>query len=85
MEHNVDKPTEEESQMERLLDPDAESGDKAMEHCKQMIAWAYLHVEMVRAQRLLYSELILMARHDGKSKVSHSECHHTFVVDYDKT
>ena len=62
-------PTHEESQTDRLLDPDAKSDE---------IAQAYLHVEMTRSQQLLCSELKLMARHEGQSKVSHSECHYVF-------
>ena len=42
----VDKPTEEESQNERLLGPDAKSNDNGLETREQMITWAYCHVEM---------------------------------------
>ena len=52
----VDTPTEEESQNERLLGPDAQSDDNALETREQMIARAYCHVEMARVQQLLYSD-----------------------------
>ena len=44
----VDKPTEEASQNKRLLSPDAQSDDNALETHEQMIDRAYCHVEMAR-------------------------------------
>jgi hypothetical protein len=82
MKPKVDKPTEEESQNERLLGPDAQSDDNALETHEQMIARAYCHVEMARVQRLLYSDLILRARNDVNNKLNHLERSYTFVVDY---
>jgi hypothetical protein len=76
----VDKPTEEESQNERLLGPDAQNDDNALETHKQMIARAYCHVETARAQQLLYSDLILRVRNDVNNKLDHLEWLYTFVL-----
>ena len=43
---------------------------------------AFLHVEMARVQRVLYSTLIENAREDTRNAVPHSDRRYTFVVDY---
>jgi hypothetical protein len=73
----------EKSTVEQLLeDEGAASTDPLTEAREQMIGRAYLHVEMARVQRLLYSTFVNKARCSVVSKVPHSESIHTYVVDY---
>jgi hypothetical protein len=73
----------EESPVDRLLnDKDAVADDPAVERREQMIGRAYKHVEMARAQRLLYTNLINKARRDAIDSIQHSKRSYTFVVDY---
>jgi hypothetical protein len=47
-----------------------------------MIGRAYMHVEMVRVQRLKYVDAINKARSDATANVVHSNGTYTFAVDY---
>ena len=47
-----------------------------------MIGRAYLHVEMARAQRLLYNRLTAKARSDAEQRKPHNQRTYTLVVDY---
>lgn len=74
---------EEESETEAILNnPNAVAANQNIENREQMIGRAFLHVEMARVQRVLYSTLIENAREDTRNAVPHSDRRYTFVVDY---
>ena len=75
--------TEEESESEAIMNnPNAVAANQNIENREQMIGRAFLHVEMARVQRVLYSTLIENARDDTRNAVQHSDRRYTFVVDY---
>jgi hypothetical protein len=58
------------------------SWDPATESREQMIIRANEHVQMVRAQRILYVNLVLKAREHSKQNIEHIQRSYTFVVDF---
>ena len=82
-EKSTPEQTPEKSQIQELLDNNnAAANDPDLERREQMIGRAYLHVEIARVQRLLYTNLINKARRDAVDKVVHSKRTYTFVVDF---
>jgi hypothetical protein len=77
-----EQPTQKSAVQELLENNDAVAEDPTLEEREQMIGRAYLHVEMARAQRVLYANLISKARRDALDKVEHNKRTYTFVVDY---
>ena len=58
------------------------SWDPATESREQMIIWAYEHVQMARAQRKLYVNLVLKDREHSKQNTVHSQRSYTFAIDF---